>query len=224
MGTRTGQSIVDRAWIRAKDEGVNKRWPKAECLMWVNDWQLAVVNAMPRAYTLSAVVTAESGTRQTMAGLGLPRGLQAIDVPNNVSAAGSPGSPITKCARAFLDERVPTWHQETAAEAQHWMVDDEDPTAFYVYPAISGGGKLRVIHAAMPPDLTSLDQEIALPDIYANSGMWFVLFSFFSKDLSSIKSADLAKTFYSLFENDVGIRDQKLTMSEAKSNAKQQGA
>lgn len=224
MGTRTGQSILDRAWIKAQDLGVNKRWTAEEGLLWINDWQIEVVNALPRAYILSATARAQPGTRQTLGGLGLTTGLQPLDIPYNVSSSGAIGSPITKVKRAFLDEALPTWHQTQETEAQHWTTDEEDPKAFYVTPAIAGGGSLRVIYSAVPPDLTSLSDPIALDDVFANSGQFFVLFSFFSKDIASIKSTQMAQMHYQLFQQSIGVRDQKLAMSEAKSNNQQRGA
>jgi hypothetical protein len=225
MGTRTAQSILDRAWIKAQDnEAVNKRWGEDEGLMWVNDFQVETVNHLPRSYTQSAVVTAEFGTRQTLSGLGLPRGLQPIDVIHNVTAADGIGSAITKVPRAFMDETKPNWHLEGASEAQHWMTDDEDPKAFYIYPYITGSGKYRLVYSATPADLASLSQAILLDDVFSNAGQYYVLFCFYSKDLASIKSAQMAQMYYSLFTQALGIRDQKLSISEAKSNAKQQGA
>lgn len=225
MGTRTAQSILDRAWIKAQDKGpVNRRWGEDEGLMWVNDFQLETVNHLPRAYTQSAVVTAEFGSRQTLSGLGLTRGLQPIDVIHNVTAQDGIGSPVTKVKRAFLDESVPNWHLTGDAEAQHWCTDEEDPKAFYIYPYITGSGKYRLVYSAAPADLTSLSQAILLDDVYANAGQYYVLFCFYSKDLTSIKSAQMAQMYYGLFTQSLGIRDQKLSISEAKSNAKQQGA
>lgn len=225
MGTRTVQSILDRAWLLAHDTGVNKRWGNAEGILWCADAQMAVVSIVPRAYAQTAVVAAQAGTRQTLAALGLTRGLQPIDIPHNVSANGvTPSSPITKVARAHLDDYVRNWHSALGTEAEHWMTDDEDPKVFYIYPAISGGGKFRLIYSAMPTDLAALTDTIALDDIYAEAMANYVLFRFFSKDLTSIKSAQLAQMYYGLFERLLGVRDTKISMTESKSNAKQQGA
>lgn len=225
MGTRTVQSILDRAWIQAHDLKPNKRWPSNEGLMWVADAQLAVVAELPRAYTQTAIVTAQPGTRQSLDALGLARGVQPVDITNNVSADGlTAGSPITKIARAHLDDYERNWHATSAQEADHWMTDDEDPKVFYLYPAISDAGRIRIVYAAMPPDLISLTQVIALDDIYAEAMQHYVLFKFFSKDLTSIKSTQLAEMHYTLFQRALGIRDTKLSKTEAKSNAKQQGA
>ncbi len=225
MGTRTVQSILDRDWTKAHDQGINKRWPEAEGILWCSDAQMAAVNLVPRAYTQTAVVAAQAGTRQTLPLLGLARGLQPVDIPHNVAANGvTPSSPVTKTKRAFLDEALPTWHSALGTTIEHWMTDEEDPKAFYIYPAISGGGKFRLIYSAMPDDLTATTDVIVLDDIYAEALQNYVLHCFFAKDLTSVKSAQLAQMYYALFERGMGIRDQKLSMTEAKSNAKQQGA
>ena len=225
MGTRTVQSILDRAWLKAHDPGVNKRWGIAEGILWCSDAQIAAVNLLPRAYTQTAVVTAQAGTRQTLSGLGLANGLQPMDIPHNVAANGvTPSSPVTKIKRAFLDDYVPTWHSALGTTIEHWMTDEEDPKAFYISPAISGGGKFRLIYSALPAELTALTDTIVLDDVYADALQNYVLFCFFSKDLTSIKSAQLAQMYHTLFERAMGVRDQKLSLTEAKSNAKQQGA
>lgn len=224
MGTRTGQSILDRAWIKAQDRGVQKRWDSAEGLMWVNDFQLEAVNLVPRAYTRSTIVTPDVGTRQEFQALGLTNALQPLDIPHNVTVGGGPGSPITKIKRAWMDEAMPNWHQEVATEAQHWTTDEQDPKAFYLYPAVTNGARIRIVYSATPPDLVSLNDPIALDDVYANAAQWFVLFSFFSKDIASIKSSQLAQMHYGLFQQAMGIRDQKLSMAEAISNNNSRGA
>ena len=225
MGTRTVQSILDRAWIQAHDLKPNKRWPSNEGLMWVADAQLAVVAELPRAYTQTAIVTAQPGTRQSLDALGLARGVQPVDITNNVSADGlTAGSPITKIARAHLDDYERNWHATSAQEADHWMTDDEDPKVFYLYPAISDAGRIRIVYAAMPPDLISLTQVIALDDIYAEAAQYHLLHSMFSKDITKLKSAQYAAQYLQMFERSLGLGDQSIQRTKQEGDAKEQGA
>lgn len=224
MGTRTVSSILLRAWTKAQDLGATKRWPEAEGILWCADAQLAIVDKLPRAYTQTAVVTPAADARQTLAGLGLTRGLQIIDIPYNVASDGvTPGQLLTKVKRAFMDDSVLSWRAAQGAAVEHWMTDDEDPKSFDIYPTLNVAGKIKVVYAAMPADLTAGADVIALDDIYADAMQQYVLFSFFSKDITSIKSAQMAQMYYTLFERALGIRDAKLSMTEAKSNAKQVG-
>jgi hypothetical protein len=222
MGTLTGQQIVDRAWIKALDTGLDatKRWPAAEALLWVNDGQREVVNQLPKAYTLASNATLVAGTRQTLAALGYPNDLAVVDVVRNVG-----GRAITKCDRTWLDQTRPLWHSEASASAQHWMFDERDPTAFYLYPGSPGAGhQVEVVRVATPADLGSLASTIVLADIYANALQWFVLFSFFSKDAVHVKSAALAANYWNFFMQSLGLRDKAVRESAAVGEAKSSGA
>jgi hypothetical protein len=225
MGTQTGQQIVDRAWIKAQDTngGSGIRWPSTECLLWLNDGQREIVNQLPKAYPLRATPTTVSGTRQTLAGLSLTDGIAVIDVVRNFGADGTTaGRAITKRDRLWFDEQRPAWHSETAAEAYHWMFDERDPKAFYLYPGKTSG-KVELIYSANPTDLASLSSAITLDDIYANALQWFVLFSFYSKDAVYTKSPQLAAQYWGLFMQALGFRDKAVVMASAQGDARAAG-
>lgn len=225
MPTTTGQNIVDRARIKANDEATVKRWTDAESLMAINDGQVAVVQLMPSAYTLQATPTAVAGsTRQTLTGLGLTDGLTIVDIPRNYAANGTtPGRAMTKRDRVWFDEHRPRWHSEVSAEAQHWMQDDRDPKAVYLYPAKSAG-KLEVIYSAVPAALANLAATITLDDVYANALQWFLLFSWYSKDATNNRGQQLSATYYALFERELGIRSGALKANAVAGDAKAAGA
>ena len=221
----TGQQILDRARYKANDTSASTyTWTDPEALLWINDAQRAIVALLHKAGAtmLQATIT-NASSRQTAAGLSLTRCIAIIDVVCNVSGS-TRGAPVRRTSRAWLDDHVPAWHV-TAGTPEYWVYDERDPLAFYLYPQpASGTNKLEVIYAAPPADLGALSGTFGLDDIYAEAMQNYVLHCFFAKDLTSIKSAQLAQMYYTLFERALGIRDQKLSMTEAKSNAKQQGA
>jgi hypothetical protein len=224
MGTITGQSILDDAWEKANDpSGV--RFSSASALKAINAGQRAIVSHVPKAYTKRVVASAAAGTRQDFAGLSIADGVEVVDIPRNYNAAGStPGRALTKNNRQWFDENRPTWHSETATEAMHWFQDEQDPKAVYIYPAITGGGKLEVVYAAMPTDLSAIGSAITLDDIYALPLQWFLLFSFYSKDIASTKSQQYAAGYMNLFLQSLGVRDKNLMMAAASTSAKAAGA
>lgn len=220
----TGQDILDRSWAKARDQGVTKRWPEAEGLLWLNDGRREIINLAPRANTVRTVVTPEAGTRQTLSGMGLTNGLQFIDIPRNMGADGTTsGSSITKVKRAWMDERLRAWHSSQSTEADHWMLDEEDPGACYIYPAKTAG-KLEVIHSALLDEMTDVDDPIGLSDVYANPLQWFVLMSFFLKDSEHQKSSSLVQIYASLFAQSLGVRVQNLTGAAQRASSKAQGS
>lgn len=224
MPTTTGQQIVDRARIKANDEDTTKRWTDVEALMWINDGQLAVASLLPAAYTLAAIPTAVAGnTRQTLSGLGLTAGLTIVDVPRNYAADGTtPGRAMTKRDRVWFDEHRPRWHSEMQAEAQHWMADERDPKAIYLYPAKTAG-KIEVIYSAVPAALASLSSTITLDDIYRNALQWFLLFSWYSKDATNNRGQQLASQYYALFLQELGVRDTAVKNNAMQGSSKAAG-
>lgn len=224
MGTITGQQIVDRAWIKANDSGGagGVRWPSAECLKWVNDAQREIVNQLPKANAKMAQASVQAGSRQTLTGLGLTDGLEVLDVVCNVSGS-TRGRAITKRARAWFDEQLPTWHVTAGSEAYHWIYDERDPEAFYLFPQPSGT-KVEVIYAGAPTDLSALTDAIAIDDVYANAIQFFLLFSFYSKDATYTKSMQQAASYWQLFLSCLGVRERSIITNDQSGDAKAQGA
>ncbi len=228
MGTITCQSIADKAWTKVNEAtgGSAVRWPTAEAFGWICDGQREIVNQLPRSYAVRSTPTVVAGTRQTLAGLGLTTAIQVLDVVANYNAAGTVRvRAITKRNRAEIDDQVPTWHSATASEAVHWYFDDQDPKAFYIYPAIlSAAGKLEIITSDSPADPASIAAAITLDDIYANALQFFVLFSFYSKDATYTKSPQAAATYSSLVQGSRGIRGQNIAGSDKAGDMKALGA
>jgi hypothetical protein len=210
MGTLTGTNIIDRAWIKSNDTsgagGV--RWPAAEALKWLNDAQREIVNQLPKSNPVRVAAAMVSGTRQTLTGLSLTTGLAVIDVVRNVG-----GRAITKRDRAWFDDQRPDWHTETAAASVHWMYDERDPKAFYLWPPAVNAASVELIYSALPTDLTALTDTITLDDIYANAMQFFVLFSFYSKDAVYTKSPQFAAQYWGLFMQSLGFRDKAVVMA-----------
>lgn len=218
----TGQQIVDRALIKANEDTASPtHWLATESLLWVNDAQRAIVSRLPKANAVSGMPSVAAGSRQTLTALGLTRGIEVLDVVCNVSGTAR-GTPVRKTQRAWLDDHVPAWHTASAANAtEYWVKDDIDPAAFWIYP--HNGAKLEVIYSEMPTDLGSLASNFGLSDIYAEAAQWYVLFCYYSKDLTKTKSAALAQTYYQLFANALGIRDQSAALGAAVAAAREVG-
>lgn len=221
MGTLLGQSIVDDAWTKLQDP-TGVRWTSAEALKGLNAGQREIVNQLPTAYVLEAKPTAQAGSRQTLAGLGLS-GVQIMDVLCNYDASGTTqGRAITRRDRVHFDDARPYWRQESAAEAIHYMPDERDPKAFDVWPAVLSG-RLEILYAAMPADLASLASPITLDDIYGNALQWWLLFWFYAKDTKAAGASPKASSYLQLFFTTLGVRGKALLETEASGDAKAGG-
>ena len=218
MGTLTGQYIADGAWTKVNEVigGAAVRWPAAEALRWINNGQREIVNKTPRANSKTGrVAITNTDTRQDLASLGITTAVQLIDILRNVNSGGTPTRAITKRDRIWLDDQLSGWHATTpAAYAVHWMYDDRDPLAFFIYPPLINGNKLDVVYAGAPVDLANAASAIDLPDIYANALEFFILFSFYSKDTIYTKSPEMAKSYWALFMDSIGARQSAVQAND----------
>lgn len=220
MGTLTGTDIVTRALEKANDTA-GDHWGAAEQLRLVNDSQRFIVSKVTKAGAQSAMATLQAGSRQTLSGLSLARGIEFIDVVCNVSGT-TRGAPIHKTKRALLDDEVPGWHTATGSAVENWCHDERDPTAIYIYP--NSGAKIEVIYAAPPADLAALSNTIGLDDIWAEAMQLYVLWGFFSKDITKIKSREFAASYMNQLMNELGLREKSIVVNTAAGDAKEQGA
>ena len=227
MPTLTGQNIADRAWTKVNEPtgSTATRWTPAEALMWINDGQRECVNQLPKSHTKSTIAAIVAGTRQTLTGLSITDGITVVDVPRNFAADGTtPGRALTKRERVQFDEQLPGWHSTTAAaDAVHWIFDERDPKAFYIYPPKTAGTKLEVIYSSAPAELSALGDTISLDDIYGNALQFFMLFSFYSKDATYAKSPQMAASYWGLFMQALGFRDKAILTLAATGDAKAAG-
>jgi hypothetical protein len=218
MGTITGQQIADRAWTKVNEATGSSaiRWTPAEALMWINDGQRECVNQLPQAWSKRAIPTLVTGnSRQDFAGLSISDGISLIDVICNYNSGCTVrGRATTKRERAWLDDQKPDWHTTSGGEVVHWMYDERDPKAFYIFPQPSAAAKLEIIYAANPTDLATLASAITIDDIYANALQFFVLFSFYSKDATYTKNPQSAAAYWQLFMQSLGLRGQNIAGSD----------
>ena len=209
MGTLTGQQLVDRALVTLQDANA-VRWKAAESLMWINDAQREVCIYLPSAYTKTAIPALVAGTKQTASGLSLTDCVQILKVPRNFASNGTTvGRAITVRPMPWMDEQFPTWHSDTAGELIHAFVDAADPKTFYHWPHAVAGNRAEVVYAAVPPELAALSDVISLDDVYANAMQYYLLFRAFGINSTFTKSPQSSATYYSLFLQALGIKDQR---------------
>lgn len=215
------RDIMERAQRLVLDE-TSVRWPLAELCMWVNDAQREVVLQKPSALSANVVISLAADTMQE-----LPNTyLALLRVVRNVTVAGSPpvrtgGRAVRIVSREVMDSQSPDWHDPTkttpAKVVKHYLFDEQDPLHFYVYPPNDGTGKVEAIVSAAPAviaatgdanALASYETVLALPDIYANAILDFVLYRSYAKDANFAGNAQRAALHYQQFANSLGMKVQ----------------
>ncbi len=153
MGTITGNELITRTVNQLQDPD-HVRWSMAELLDFLHDAQRDIVMRKPDAYTKSvSTVLTVSETKQS-----LPSdAILLLDITRNMGTDGStPGRVPTRIEKPVMDQQWPNWMTDTgAAEVQHYMYDEKDPSNFYIYPPqpASSPGYLGLVYSAVPAPL-----------------------------------------------------------------------
>lgn len=209
--------ILSRAQTLIQDN-TGIRWPLPELAGWLNDAMREVALHKPSASSRSTVLDLIAGTRQT-----IPEGaLMLLRVIRNLGAGSSESNRIGARAvrivnRDVLDTQHPDWHDETITaqkqEVRHFVFDESDPTAFYVFPGNDGTGKVEALVSQAPEPITATGDslpdyavQVPLPDIYANVLLDYVLYRAYSKDASFAENMDRANYHYIAFTNSLGVK------------------
>lgn len=213
--------ILERVSTIALDES-NVRWPLRELCGWLNDGQREIVVHKPSSLARNAPFTLAVGTLQEVPSQYL--GLLRI-TRNLVSAADDAprvgGRAVRVASREMLDGQVPDWHNPAMTpyrkDVRHYVVDEQDPLHFYVYPGNDGTGLVEAVFAGKPTDVTIAEGDdaeaigsYALPlefqDPYGNALIDYVLYRANSKDANFAGNAQRAAAHYAQFANLIGIK------------------
>jgi hypothetical protein len=180
------------------------RWPVVgELVLWVNDAQREIALLKPDASAQNDTVTLVAGTKQTIPSTG-NRLLKAV---RNMSASsgGAGRRAVRLVDREVLDAQTPDWHDPTvsgdaahASVVQHYIYDESNPRNFYVYPGVSGSAYLEIIYSANPT-IVGQNDNLSIPDIFANAIMNYVLYMAYMKDAEFAGNAQRASNHYQVF-------------------------
>lgn len=206
--TTTAQAVLQRVVITLQDQAA-KRWPTAELVRYLNDGQRDIVLVRPDATSTMATMTLAGGARQTIPSVGA----KLLELIRNSSGTKRA---IRLTDRTILDAQVPDWYSKTGVtEIKHYTFDPREPRVFYVYPpAASSGASVEMVYSAYPAEITEPNStalytdvtgNVSVQDIFVNALTNYILYRAFSKDSENASNAQLATSFYQLYQSMLGI-------------------
>jgi hypothetical protein len=203
MGTITAQSIINKASTLLLDTS-NVRWTRAELLGWLNDGQRQIVTMSPSATNKVAVMKLVAGTRQNIPS----DGWTLLNVIRYMGTDGTrPGRAVRITSQQLLDSYNPNWHSSTPSVVpQSYVFDQQDMTAFYVYPPNTGNGYVQLNYSPEPADLTSESQTIVVRDIFQTALLDYILYRACSKDAEYAPGLQLASGYLQTFNLAMGVK------------------
>jgi len=202
----TVRSILNRAAALLNDEE-HTRWEESELLEWLNDGQRAVAKGPATdVYVLRANITATAGTVQSLPS----NGIRLVDVVKNVSG----GRAIQQTDYAIVDVLSSVWRAAAAGVAENFFYDERNPKQFEVYPPQAGGELIEVVYNAQPGDAT-INGNIVISDMYADSLIDYIVYRGLSKDTEdSAAGLGRATAFYRAFLAGIGFKESVDTATE----------
>ena len=201
--SRVREMLVDPSGVR---------WSDASLLLWITDAQREIALFKPDATATHTTVTLATGTRQT-----LPDGAnRLLRVVRNTSSDGStPGRAVRAVGREILDAQEPDWHDATVTgEAAHTTIvknyyyDQEEPTAYYVFPGVSGNAYVDIVYSAIPDVVDETTDELEVSDLYLNAVVDYVLYRAYNRESEYATNREKASQHYSLFMTTVTGKSQ----------------
>lgn len=196
MGTILASSVIDKASTLLLDPS-NVRWTRAELLGWLNDGQRQISLMAPQTTNKVATIQLAAGTRQSIPS----DGWRLLDVMRYMGTNGTtPGRAVRLISRELIDAYNPHWHSDTRTNApQNFLFDEQDQTAFYVYPPNTGNGYLQINYAPVNEEITDEADPIAINDIYQTPLLDYILYRACSKDAEYAPGLQLAGGYLTTF-------------------------
>lgn len=196
MATKVND-IIDQADLLLVNIG-NTRWSKEELLGWFNAGVAAVVKRRPDVNVINTTFVCAQSTRQELSA----NALRLVDVHKNVAGIG-----IQSIDRDSMDTLVPNWHDdsEPTDEVTHFLYDDRQPKAFYLYPCPKSGHQINISYSAAPAPVVVTDfvngtQESPLNSAYDEPILDFMIYRACSKD-SEFSNSQRAMAHFQAFQN-----------------------
>lgn len=212
----TGQDVDDILTDLNDPDRVT--WTLADRIRWINAAVRDIATIKPKSTTVTANLPITAGsTRQDK-----PADVIAVlDLKVNKGADGlTVGRHITTVAADRLGAQVPSWRSDTGPAIKHLVVDDRDPGAFYVWPAIkTGAWQVEALLHRNPVPIAALADTLPLDDSYLNAVAENVKYRCYARDSEMPGHAELAAAHYANFGQIMGIQVQRQKKASPQQNA-----
>lgn len=186
--TRTDELLNDRTRIR---------WPAISRCGWCVDALREMLINRPEAMTINSSFTLTANS----VAQALPTGyLRLVDVIRNTN-----GAPVSVVTRNEMDMHRPEWMQDNATSAvRHYMIDQQNPRAFWVWPKPATAFSIDATMLAEPPTSVAVDGSLPVESTYLPAIVDYVAYRAYSEDAEDSFNADRALAHRDVFLAAIG--------------------
>jgi len=157
--TTAADIITDDLLAQLNDPEPQRIWTNDILFKYITEAQNACILIGADANVVTSEFTLAQDSRQIIPA----DGVRFVDVEGNAD-----GGSVTKISKKTMDDVWPDWSRETTDTAiEHFLFDDEQPSAFWVYPKPGVESlKIRLSYAAAVPLVTEKQTELVLSNLY----------------------------------------------------------
>jgi hypothetical protein len=197
--------VINRVRILLNDDGT--RWPNSELFYWISDAQRLIGIVRPDSTSANEVVTLAAGTRQSIPS----SSYRLLDVLHNIGSDGvTIGRAIKLTDRDQLETQDPYWHTKPQkAEIRQYIYDPRVPASFFVTPPAKVNTKIEIVTQKATADITALNDNLSLMDIYFEVVVNYVMYRAYSKDNEYSANSANANNYLQLVMTTLGLKTMK---------------
>lgn len=151
-------------------DGAARAYSNADLAAFLTEALRSTASEKTDFYVKTGFVSLVTGELQT-----LPAdGVELFNAVRNSDANG--GRVITQVQRILLAECSRFWPAGTrVAQVEHYTYDARDPLHYNVFPPNNGSGSVELVYGAVPPAITSPDDELVVSDVFEGPLVNYVL-------------------------------------------------
>ena len=212
----TGQEIDDIVTGLLQDAGYNQ-WTREDRLRWINAGVRDIATHKPKATTISQnlMLSANSARQAVPADV-----IQLLDLNCNMGEDGStPGRAISTVTAERMNAAIPVWRKQKGSQVRHLVVDDRDPSAFYVWPSPSRAIYVEALVHKHPVAITAMSNTLPLDASYQNALVDFVMHMAYSQEAEMPERLSMAAAHYAKYAQTLGIQVQRQKKASAPANS-----
>ena len=193
MGFKLSEAIsIARGILQDRDDAPY-RFSTADLLQYSNDALDQMVSLRPEVFHTEGRIQCVEGTMQSVDF----NDARALVLVRRIKD----GPALLPIVRSVLDLFNPSWHTDPQGPAENWMLVENDPVRFLVYPAAPAGQVLEVLYVRNPQTYTA-DQDVAIPQVYLDAVADYIVHRAEMRDDEHVNSQRAAQ-FYSSFQTKV---------------------
>jgi hypothetical protein len=206
MATILAAAIINAAAFALQDEA-GRRWARAELLGYVNDGQRDLCVVKPDACVVNDKIQLVPGPKQAIPA----NGTAFMRLSCNLGVNGTKrGRAPRRFAIELMDRQNPNWQADAPSQTvMEYGFDERDPKHFYVSPPQPANNPafVEAVFAAVPSDLASEAEAIAIDDVYKTALTHYVLYRAYLKD-GELQDGGAAAAHRAEFLSLLGAKDK----------------